>query len=53
MTKNKGSLVFPRKPLFNLIFSGAAEEIRTPGLQVRSLLLYPAELQPRNVQMAN
>ena len=25
---------------------GAAGEIRTPGLQVRSLLLYPAELQP-------
>ena len=34
-----------------LEISGAAGEIRTPGLQVRSLLLYPAELQPhpRNV----
>ena len=27
---------------------GAPEEIRTPGLQVRSLLLYPAELRARN-----
>ena len=26
---------------------GAPEEIRTPGLQVRSLLLYPAELRAR------
>lgn len=31
-----------------LIFSGAPEEIRTPDLQVRSLLLYPAELRARN-----
>ena len=30
-----------------LFLSGAAEEIRTPDLQVRSLLLYPAELRPR------
>ena len=27
--------------------NGAPEEIRTPGLQVRSLLLYPAELRAR------
>ena len=27
---------------------GAPEEIRTPDLQVRSLLLYPAELRARN-----
>ena len=27
---------------------GAPGEIRTPGLQVRSLLLYPAELQPHH-----
>ena len=29
------------------VFCGAPEEIRTPGLQVRSLLLYPAELRAR------
>ena len=28
--------------------SGALREIRTPGLQVRSLLLYPAELPARS-----
>lgn len=28
---------------------GAPEEIRTPGLQVRSLLLYPAELRAHKV----
>ena len=28
-------------------YCGAPEEIRTPGLQVRSLLLYPAELRAR------
>lgn len=40
-----------KKPLWiapqGLQISGAAEEIRTPGLQVRSLLLYPAELRAR------
>ena len=30
---------------------GAPEEIRTPGLQVRSLLLYPAELRARREKL--
>ncbi len=33
----------------SLNLRGAPREIRTPGLQVRSLLLYPAELLARNV----
>ena len=33
-------------PHIPLKYRGAAEGIRTPDLQVRSLLLYPAELQP-------
>ena len=40
----KGLMIVHHKS-FN---SGAAGEIRTPGLQVRSLLLYPAELQPHH-----
>ena len=31
--------------------NGAPEEIRTPGLQVRSLLLYPAELRAHKYNM--
>ena len=37
----------PSALLRRVIFYGAPEEIRTPGLQVRSLLLYPAELRAR------
>ena len=32
------------------ISCGAPEEIRTPDLQVRSLLLYPAELRARSTK---
>lgn len=32
-------------------YCGAPEEIRTPGLQVRSLLLYPAELRARREKL--
>lgn len=45
-SKTKNGLDFAIQP--DVFFSGAAEEIRTPGLQVRSLLLYPAELQPHH-----
>ena len=42
-TKKAASLL----QLTACVFCGAPEEIRTPGLQVRSLLLYPAELRAR------
>ena len=32
-----------------LILNGAPEEIRTPDPQIRSLVLYPAELRARRV----
>lgn len=38
-----GALVWLRSVAEN----GAAEGIRTPNLQIRSLMLYPVELRPR------
>jgi hypothetical protein len=34
---------------FELLSTGAPEEIRTPDPQIRSLVLYPAELRARRV----
>jgi hypothetical protein len=35
------------EPFIFLEENGAAEGIRTPNLQIRSLMLYPVELRPR------
>ena len=45
--RKKGYTVIWCNPL---ISCGAPEEIRTPDLQVRSLLLYPAELRARSTK---
>ncbi len=42
------NIVKKKEVLYNL-YNGAPEEIRTPDPQIRSLVLYPAELRVHNI----
>ncbi len=38
--------------ILNLLIDGAPEEIRTPDPQIRSLVLYPAELRVHTLRFS-
>ncbi len=48
--KNECGIKKPRQKPLERCFDGAPGRIRTPGPQIRSLVLYPAELPVRSHQ---